>query len=79
MQEFTVTDDTVLEEHLESPETVQMKILGEGGEFLIYKFEILMEIISVVQSILRGKTVCNAERPRRSRASACRAPGKVNI
>ena len=30
--EFTVTDDTVLEEHLESPELVQMRILGEGGE-----------------------------------------------
>ena len=31
--EFTVTDDTVLEEHLESPELVQMRILGhaEGG------------------------------------------------
>ena len=28
--EFTVTDDTVLEEHLESPELVQMRILGEG-------------------------------------------------
>ena len=29
--EFTVTDDTVLEEHLESPDLVQMRILGEGG------------------------------------------------
>ena len=29
--EFTVTDDTVLEEHLESPHLVQMRILGEGG------------------------------------------------
>ena len=31
-QEFTVTDDTVLEEHLENPDLVQMRILGEGGE-----------------------------------------------
>ena len=30
-QEFTVTDDTVLEEHMESPDLVQMRILGEGG------------------------------------------------
>ena len=30
-REFTVTDDTVLEEHLENPELVQMRILGEGG------------------------------------------------
>merc|ERR1719397_893287 len=28
--EFTVTDDTVLEEHYENPDTVQMRILGEG-------------------------------------------------
>ena len=33
LQEFTVTDDTVLEEHLENPEIVQMRILGEGGNF----------------------------------------------
>ena len=30
--EFTVTDDTVLEEHLEDPNLVQMRILGEGGD-----------------------------------------------
>lgn len=30
-QEFTVTDDTVLEEHLENPDLVQMRILGDGG------------------------------------------------
>ena len=30
-QEFIVTDDTVLEEHIESPDLVQMRILGEGG------------------------------------------------
>ena len=33
LQEFTVTDDTVLEEHLENPDIVQMRILGEGGNF----------------------------------------------
>ena len=27
-----MTDDTVLEEHYENPDTVQMRILGEGGE-----------------------------------------------
>ena len=32
LQEFTVTDDTVLEEHLENPDLVQMRILGEGGK-----------------------------------------------
>ena len=32
-QEFTVTDDTVLEEHMESPDLVQMRILGEGGVY----------------------------------------------
>ena len=32
-QEFTVTDDTVLEEHYENPNTVQMRILGEGGNY----------------------------------------------
>jgi hypothetical protein len=32
VQEFTVTDDTVLEEHCENPALVQMRILGEGGE-----------------------------------------------
>lgn len=31
--EFTVTDDTVLEEHLENPELVQMRILGDGGKY----------------------------------------------
>ena len=27
-----MTDDTVLEEHYENPDTVQMRILGEGGD-----------------------------------------------
>ncbi len=31
-QEFTLTDDTVLEEHLEDPRLTQMKLLGDGGE-----------------------------------------------
>ena len=35
-QEFTVTDDTVLEEHMESPDLVQMRILGEGGVYCSY-------------------------------------------
>ena len=59
--EFTVTDDTVLEEHLESPDLVQMRILGEG----------------VVQAMLRGETGAGATAPRRSRASAYRLPAKV--
>eukprot|EP00092_Neocalanus_flemingeri_P031974 GFUD01034744.1.p2 GENE.GFUD01034744.1~~GFUD01034744.1.p2 ORF type:complete len:342 (+),score=84.10 GFUD01034744.1:1122-2147(+) len=50
--EFTVTDDTVLEEHLENPDIVQMRILGEG----------------VVQSILRGESVSNAPRRSRASA-----------
>ena len=41
MQEFTLTDDTVLEEHFEDPRLTQMKLLGEGGKqikfFLIEK------------------------------------------
>merc|ERR1712130_769958 len=50
--EFTVTDDTVLEEHLENPEIVQMRILGEG----------------VVQQILRGESVSVAPRRSRASA-----------
>lgn len=30
-REFTVTDDTVLEEHYEDPRLTQMTILGDGG------------------------------------------------
>ena len=59
--EFTVTDDTVLEEHLENPDLVQMRILGEG----------------VVEAMLRGGTGGGATAPRRSRASAYRLPAKV--
>ena len=32
LQEFTLTDDTVLEEHFEDPRLTQMKLLGEGGK-----------------------------------------------
>ncbi len=32
LQELTVTDDTVLEEHNEDPALVQMKLLGDGGK-----------------------------------------------
>lgn len=32
-QELTVTDDTVLEEHSEDPSLVQMRLLGDGGNY----------------------------------------------
>ena len=32
VQELTVTDDTVLEEHCEDPCLLQIRLLGEGGE-----------------------------------------------
>ena len=31
-QEFTLTDDNVLQEHYEDPRLVQMTLLGSGGE-----------------------------------------------
>lgn len=31
IQELTLTDDTVLEEHYEDPRLLQIKLLGEGG------------------------------------------------
>jgi hypothetical protein len=35
-QEFTLTDDTVLEEHFEDPRLTQIKVLGEGGKKQLY-------------------------------------------
>lgn len=35
LQELTVTDDTVLEEHSEDPALVQMRLLGDGGKVSI--------------------------------------------
>lgn len=34
-QELSVTDDTVLEEHNEDPALVQMKLIGDGGMYLM--------------------------------------------
>lgn len=34
LQELTVTDDTVLEEHSEDPALVQMRLLGDGGKVI---------------------------------------------
>jgi len=48
--EFTVTDDTVLEEHCENPTLVQMRILGEG----------------VIESILGGEDISVAPRRSRA-------------
>jgi hypothetical protein len=48
--EFTVTDDTVLEEHYENPGLVQMRILGEG----------------VIESILGGEDISVAPRRSRA-------------
>jgi hypothetical protein len=31
LQDLTVTDDTVLEEHNEDPCIVQMRLIGDGG------------------------------------------------
>lgn len=31
LQDLTVTDDTVLEEHNEDPSLVQMRLIGDGG------------------------------------------------
>jgi hypothetical protein len=41
LQELTVVDDTVLEEHNEDPSLVQMKLIGDGGECKITFFFIL--------------------------------------
>ena len=67
-----MTDDTVLEEHMESPDLVQMRILGEGGLYCTHLLEtyFFKRSCLVVQSILRGESVSTA--PRRSRASAYR-------
>lgn len=35
LQDLTVTDDTVLEEHNEDPALVQMRLIGDGGKFCI--------------------------------------------
>lgn len=32
LQDLTVTDDTVLEEHNEDPALVQMRLIGDGGK-----------------------------------------------
>ena len=32
-REFSLTDDTVLEEHYEDPRLTQMQIIGDGGEW----------------------------------------------
>lgn len=43
-QELTLTDDTVLEEHNEDPALVQMRLLGDGGTYLLnYISSILYE------------------------------------
>lgn len=34
LQDLTVTDDTVLEDHNEDPSLVQMRLIGDGGESL---------------------------------------------
>jgi hypothetical protein len=51
--EFTLTDDTVLEEHFEDPRLTQIKVLGEG----------------VVESILKGDTAGITPRRSRSSTS----------
>lgn len=33
LQELTVTDDTVLEDHNEDPCLVQMRLIGDGGNY----------------------------------------------
>lgn len=35
LQDLTVTDDTVLEEHNEDPALVQMRLIGDGGNIMI--------------------------------------------
>lgn len=35
LQDLTVTDDTVLEEHNEDPSLVQMRLIGDGGKCMI--------------------------------------------
>ena len=35
-REFSLTDDTVLEEHYEDPRLTQMQILGDGGKEILY-------------------------------------------
>lgn len=35
-QEFTLTDDTVLEEHYEDPRLTQMSLLGDGGNTTLF-------------------------------------------
>lgn len=44
LQELTVTDDTVLEEHSEDPSLVQIRLIGEGGEFLYDSFMIPLRL-----------------------------------
>lgn len=34
LQDLTVTDDTVLEDHNEDPSLVQMRLIGDGGKLL---------------------------------------------
>ena len=36
IQEFTLTDDTVLEEHYEDPRLTQMQLLGDGGNLIMH-------------------------------------------
>ncbi|CAH1990408.1 unnamed protein product, partial [Acanthoscelides obtectus] len=52
VEDLTVTDDTVLEEHNEDPALVQMRLIGDG----------------VVESILRGENVGITPRRSRSSA-----------
>lgn len=42
LQELSVTDDTVLEAHNEDPGLVQMKLIGDGGEYLCHFYSCLM-------------------------------------
>lgn len=48
LQELTVTDDTVLEEHSEDPALVQMTLLGDGGES---KFILIIYLQYILKSV----------------------------
>ena len=88
LQDLTVTDDTVLEDHNEDPGLVQMRLIGDGGQFIIHQKNFLMlssfssyiEIFfygAVVESIMRGEVV--GMTPRRSRSSTGLMPHAIVV
>ena len=66
-QEFTLTDDTVLEEHYEDPRLTQMLLIGDGGNtpkvivILFQKFvtyELLLRMLCVKHTIDNRNCIC---------------------